>query len=263
MVSLANAKIEVNRVNYFIWPKHCFAFVQSNTNWHAHPAIQLYYAFDKQIAIELETGVVIEGRLIAIPSHITRRVRQSTPILQFTFHPFDIGNQKIASLDSVQSLDVSNHFHRVIEGFSFQTLDVEQVVQVKRQCEHTIMSIAKQEPMDERVGKAFDYLSTHYQSKIDIQQIANNLAISDSRLQHLFKDQIGMTMSRYQQWLRLRMSFQLIAQGSKVVDAAMESGFTDQAHFSNLFKRFFGYAPNDLLKRYGNANIHIMQMMVD
>lgn len=279
MSSAEKYAIEPKSVNYFIWPKHCFAFVESNTNWHAHPAIQLYCSlgksnsfdsshtfdisntFDKNIEVELETGEVITGQLLAIPSHTVRKVKQSSPILQFTFHPFDTDVKAIHRLNEVQSLDLSESFYHVVNEFIQQGFELEKAGQVKQVCEALIRSITYQTTMDDRVSQAFGHLSLHYQNKMVISDVADELSISESRLQHLFKEQIGMTMSRYQQWLRLRMSFQQIAQGSKVIDAAMESGFTDQAHFSNLFKRFFGYAPNDLLRKYGDADIRIMEMM--
>lgn len=247
-------------VQYFIWQSNCFAYLPSNCNWHYHPAIQLYLSEDADIAVELASGEIVAGRLLMVPSHSVRRVLQDKPIIQFTFSPYRIDSQQIYRAGELRALAVNEGLGLALTAFlgSRTAIDALHLRQALHDvvCEHSASV-----PMDARVAASFGALSDDYQARLDVQGLAAAAGLSESRLQHLFKQQIGISLGGYQQWLRLRMSFQLIAQGERPIDAAQEAGFSDQPHFSKLFKRFFGYSPNDLLRKYGAADIHIMEAM--
>lgn len=247
-------------IQYFIWNSACFAYLPSNTNWHYHPGIQMYYSPGNKLTVELKNKQSIEGMLVAVPSHCIRRVQSANPIIQFTYHPYIVDELKIVYIDRIQSVSITEDLTTIAGLFlkapsALHALHLQQILSMR------LLEITTIKTMRIQVQSAFAKLSNDYNETLDINALSQQANLSPSRLQHLFKEQIGTSLSRYQQWLRLRMSFQLISQGAPPLAAALEAGFTDQPHFSKLFKRSFGYSPNQLLKHYGDAKINVMEAM--
>lgn len=72
------------------------------------------------------------------------------------------------------------------------------------------------------------------------EQIAEELALSESRFLHLFKDQMGIAWRPYLLWRRLICAVKLIITGKSATHAAYRAGFADSAHLSRTFKSMFG-----------------------
>jgi AraC family transcriptional regulator len=95
-----------------------------------------------------------------------------------------------------------------------------------------------------RVRKAVEYLSEHYTEGFDLGRIAESSGLSKYHLDRVFKQSIGMSPCRYVTILRLDKAKNLLTDLSKpIVEIALELGFTDQSHFTNVFKRFTGVTP--------------------
>ncbi|GGL18448.1 AraC family transcriptional regulator [Sphaerisporangium melleum] len=58
-----------------------------------------------------------------------------------------------------------------------------------------------------------------------------------------FREAYGMAPSDYQRQLRLRTARRLLSQGYAAADAAAVTGFTDQAHLTRWFSRYYGITP--------------------
>lgn len=77
--------------------------------------------------------------------------------------------------------------------------------------------------------------------------LAQQIALSDSRFSHWFREQTGMPLRSYRKWLRLIVAIEAILDDSSAIDAAHAAGFSDQAHFSRTFLAMFGITPHRLL----------------
>jgi len=64
----------------------------------------------------------------------------------------------------------------------------------------------------------------------DLTRIAH---LSESRLQHLFRDQVGVPIRRYLLWHRYLTALSLLADGASVTRAAHAAGFADSARRIN------------------------------
>lgn len=72
------------------------------------------------------------------------------------------------------------------------------------------------------------------------EQIAEQLALSESRFLHLFKQQMGIAWRPYLLWRRLMCAVKLLRKGKSATEAAHRAGFSDSAHLSRTFKSIFG-----------------------
>jgi len=74
------------------------------------------------------------------------------------------------------------------------------------------------------------------------------VALSPSRIRHLFVQETGTRFRAYLLWMRLHIAIrQVIAGGSSWTDAAHEAGYADSSHPNRTFRRMFGLSPTSLV----------------
>ncbi|MEL7400001.1 MAG: AraC family transcriptional regulator, partial [Pseudomonadota bacterium] len=71
-------------------------------------------------------------------------------------------------------------------------------------------------------------------------EVSANLALSESRFLHLFRQQMGIAWRPYLLWRRLLCAVQQMAHGLSATAAAHQAGFADSAHLSRTFRSTFG-----------------------
>lgn len=76
-----------------------------------------------------------------------------------------------------------------------------------------------------------------------IEHVASTVGLSESRLSHLFKKQLGIPPSRFRRWSRLRQAANYLAAGMSITDASLEAGFSDAAHLTRTFTEMLGITP--------------------
>ncbi|MGW6859542.1 helix-turn-helix domain-containing protein [Streptomyces xanthophaeus] len=85
--------------------------------------------------------------------------------------------------------------------------------------------------------------------RVRLAEAAEVAGLSESRLAHLFRDELGLPFRPYVLWLRLMRAAELASQGLSLTEAAHGAGFCDSAHFSRVCRRMFGIAPSDFTRR--------------
>ena len=102
---------------------------------------------------------------------------------------------------------------------------------------------------DPRVTFALKYLGTELDHRVSIPELCSAVSLSPSRLEHLFSEQIGISISRYSLWIRLHKALEMITLGVSLTEVAHAVGFADSAHLSRTFRRLIGVAPSTLVKK--------------
>lgn len=106
-----------------------------------------------------------------------------------------------------------------------------------------------------RVAGAIEYLNYDLEHRVTIAEIASAVALSPSRLEHLFAEEVGIPISRYLLSLRVRKALKGMAAGNPLTQVAQEVGFSDSAHLSRTFRRMIGIAPSYVMKNIPLFNI--------
>jgi AraC-like DNA-binding protein len=104
-------------------------------------------------------------------------------------------------------------------------------------------------PIDQRLSRIVAYLHEHCDDLTPVEDLARAVGLSSSRFQHLFTQEVGVPFRRYRAWNRLRMAWREAAKGNNLTTAAHEAGFSDSAHFAHEFRRTFGSAASNGLRR--------------
>jgi AraC-like DNA-binding protein len=104
-------------------------------------------------------------------------------------------------------------------------------------------------PLDERSLVAIDFINQNINKAIQVIDIAQHVDLSESRLRHLFSKQIGIPITSYILWTRIKVALrEMLTPGVTLSNAAHRANFSDHAHFTRTFKRMFGVSPSLLLK---------------
>ncbi|WP_372956895.1 AraC family transcriptional regulator [Marinobacter sp.] len=111
--------------------------------------------------------------------------------------------------------------------------------------------------VDPRVARAVGLLRSRRTQNITTENLASAVNLSVPRVIQLFRQYLGISAGRYRQWHRLHATTLAIASGQSFTQAAVGSGFSDLAHFSNTFHSMLGIMPSRLLRARGGVQFHI------
>lgn len=95
----------------------------------------------------------------------------------------------------------------------------------------------------EEIEKACDFMEQRFADRIYLDQICRYAGLSKSALLRAFTKSKGVTPYSYLENIRIGKAKKLLEQGVPPIEAAMQTGFSDQSHFTNYFNRFIGLAP--------------------
>lgn len=93
------------------------------------------------------------------------------------------------------------------------------------------------------IENACAFMEHHYAEHICLEQICRCAGLSKSTLLRAFTKSKGVTPYSYLENIRIGKAKRLLEQGVPPVDTALQTGFSDQSHFTNYFNRFIGLTP--------------------
>ena len=102
-------------------------------------------------------------------------------------------------------------------------------------------------PVDPRIVETASLLSQHAADKLMLAELAERVGVSESRLMHLFKAEVGVPIRRFRLWERMRLLTEHVAAGDSLTMAALAAGFADSAHLSHGFRGMFGIPASQIL----------------
>lgn len=95
------------------------------------------------------------------------------------------------------------------------------------------------------VRKAMAFVHAHHGETISRAKIAGHLAVSENYLTNCFQKEIGFSPMVYLNRYRIRQACKLLSETDmNITEVALEVGISDLAHFSRLFRKELGIAPN-------------------
>ncbi len=97
------------------------------------------------------------------------------------------------------------------------------------------------------VDKIKEIINDKYNEPIGVQEIAEELKISNNYLSAIFKQSTGISFTRYLTKVRLEKAKELIEDSLlKIQDIAVMVGYEDQNYFSRVFRRQYGISPSEM-----------------
>jgi AraC-like DNA-binding protein len=94
------------------------------------------------------------------------------------------------------------------------------------------------------IGRAIDWLQTHFAQPLRIEELASHVRMSVSTFHHHFRALTAMSPLQYQKWLRLNEARRLmLAERLDASTAAFRVGYESASQFSREYSRQFGAPP--------------------
>lgn len=96
----------------------------------------------------------------------------------------------------------------------------------------------------ERVQRVIALLKENLAEPPDLEEIGRRVGCSHYHLSRLFSEEMGRGIFQYLRDLRMERAAELLRQGRmKVIDVALEVGYSSPGHFSTAFHETFGCCP--------------------
>ncbi|MGL4606222.1 MAG: AraC family transcriptional regulator [Eubacteriaceae bacterium] len=105
-----------------------------------------------------------------------------------------------------------------------------------------------------------EFLQNHYTESISLDDICKYAGFSKSSLLRGFTREKGMTPYRYLQTIRVDAAKKLLEKGFSTIETSMQTGFSDQSHFTKFFTMFIGLSPGvyrDIFKNKNEEGKHL------
>lgn len=95
---------------------------------------------------------------------------------------------------------------------------------------------------DERMVELLQKIRQGKYFQKSVADIASDVFLSEGRLQHLFKETVGISIKNYLLIRQMEYAYQLVMGGQSITFAAMEAGFCSPAHLAYTCKKNTGIA---------------------
>lgn len=220
---------------------------------HAHFAAQLSVGFAGSLSLRCENGKaerLADGWLIQ--SDYPHRLTGAGTGVTCFWDPVSAGGRRIAArlgdagtvaLTAQETADIRVEMERCwVRGWLHSDL---------RAASDRIVSLierpgASVAPIDRRVQLVLKNLQQDPTEKRSLKEFACLTKLSESRLAHLFRRDVGMAVRQYRLSLRMEQAVREIAAGGSLTRAAYAAGFADASQFCRICRRMFGSSPSRL-----------------
>ncbi len=174
--------------------------------------------------------------------NVTETVMQNT-ILEITGKKYfpRFKEQVIAGAEQVQML---RELHEMIMQGSqeFQKEELYLFLMEQLIAIYAESSLAEEEYNSE-IEKICKFMEESYAEAITLDELSKIVHMNKYVLLRTFTKEKGITPYQYLLTTRINRARILLEKGTEPVDAAMDTGFSDQSHFTNVFKKLIGVTP--------------------
>ncbi len=112
----------------------------------------------------------------------------------------------------------------------------------------------------ERIYSVSNYIHTHYQEDLTLDELAKESYMSPYYLSHQFKRITGYTITHYIHLVRVRnCQFLLVNTKDKITDIALECGFVSFSQFNRVFRKFCEESPSEYRRNHAGEPQQIVK----
>ena len=100
--------------------------------------------------------------------------------------------------------------------------------------------------LDARVQSACQFIANNLAHELSLEEIARHVCLSPSRLAHLFREQMGVSIVRWREDQRIILAkHMLLSTGTPISSIGARVGYDDQLYFSRVFRKRVGVSPSE------------------
>lgn len=215
---------------------------------HKHSAAHIMVSLDDSIEI-IAANERLKCRGILIPSGMIHTANTNrNRVLVFLFDNTTAVAEQISTLKMIpnDAVDLIRDAYCAFENSDKS--DLSYTAFFRRVLDCSQIAIAKTIPLDIRIECALTYIQSRLHERITCDDVAGHIFLSEGRLSHLFKEQVGMTFAAYLIYQRVIKTYTDMINGKSITDASLDAGFSSSAHFAEINKRLFGLSASVIKK---------------
>ena len=119
-----------------------------------------------------------------------------------------------------------------------------------------VNKVKKKNTLSKSVMLCLNYIDSHFNEKITVEELAAYVELNPRYLTALFKKEIGKTITEYISTKRVEVAQSLLARTEYTyAQIAYSLSFCSQSHFSKVFREHTGYTPRQYRNRFYDINI--------
>lgn len=104
---------------------------------------------------------------------------------------------------------------------------------------------------DSYVMSTKTFIENNYQFDVKMYDVANSVGVSPNYLTNLFHKKMGVSPKRYLTQVRMQKAeVYLLTNQYKIKEVAKLTGYKNQLHFSNEFKKYYHISPQAYVKKF-------------
>ena len=98
------------------------------------------------------------------------------------------------------------------------------------------------------LAAATGYIGEHFAEDFSVSDLASACSISESRLYHLFQEEMHISPIGYRNEIRINRAISLLHAGARQKEIAASTGFHSPAYFRDVFRAYTGLTPQEYRK---------------
>lgn len=230
---------------------YIFEISDLNTEPHSHPAIEILFAQHGTFTLHTPLFYANNLTFAVIDSNIRHQISADNSLIRLVMieHHHTLTHRILATsgIDTHYSVATAESEEYYQSLFS----DIIDKIVAELLNKSNVLT-----DYDTRIKEVITYIhSQALDYSLMIPTLKNITHLSESRLSHLFKANVGISLKKYLVWQRLKTTiYQLLKNNDDLFTALIQSGFYDQPHFTKAFKTMLGIAPS---KAYNSRIIQV------
>jgi len=220
-----------------------FAKGNYQTERHSHYAIEIVFASEDSFSITTDVCEYTNIKSVIIPSNLPHSLSciNAECNLLFIDPLSDIGTYFLRQYDLISRKSIIVNPPGLDQFHKKREFDIPLIVDVaKTNCSRRI---------DFRISECIQIInSLAINDKLTVPELARASFLSESRLAHLFRKELGISVHQCILWKKILLAVLKSREGYSLTECAHYVGFSDSSHFNKVFYKMFGVNPFFVLK---------------
>ena len=98
----------------------------------------------------------------------------------------------------------------------------------------------------EYMQDVLQYIEENLSGELTIEKLCQSFSVGHTKLLSDFKKATGTTFKKFLTDLRMSRARELLASGSSIINASLETGYSSEAHFIKAFREYYGITPGGM-----------------
>lgn len=262
------------------WNGLCESFTEAK-----EALVEAFYHRER-VNLQFSDGVLRSGAVLEMPQRLYDELREAFEALDgerveqcigkaFTEVRKAKGNLESMSDGLIQIFFIGNRTFREMTGRvpeAFRSkdewneawtycMDVGELERVVRErCLSAVNDIQEQEKTQGNliVQRVKQFIKEHYQTTLELNDLADHVYLSPNYLSKRFKDETGLTITQYIMQVRIQQAKTILKNHFelKTYEVGDRVGYSDSAYFNRIFKKEVGLTPQEY-KKVASQNQHM------